>query len=228
LLIKSTDTNAEDDQSNRQGISFSTSEENIKPSKLMLRKTYKRKMGEFDSHTHRKMEDTNDHINPNDDLNSSSNAGTTDHPDDTAKRTVNTTPYQCEKCNVYFCDKSALNRHMNQKNPCVKVGVFKYASCAKCSYKTNLLNNYQRHMNRKTDCSGIQSVLQCQQWNQVFQKQSKLDNHEAKCLGIPGMKKCKDCGSIKPQPDFRAGGSRCNKCYYEKQMCSWKGTRQMS
>jgi len=114
-LIKSTDTNAEDDQSNRQGMSFSTSEENVKPSKLMLRKRYKRKMGEFDSHTHRKMEDTNVHINPNDDLNSS-NAGTTDHPDDTAKRTVNTTPYQCEKCNVYFPDRTKLNRHMNKKN----------------------------------------------------------------------------------------------------------------
>jgi len=236
-LIKSTDTNAEDhDQSNRQDMSLSTSEENVKPSKLMLRKTYKRKMDQFDSSTHRKMEvtdesidsedevsvfqnDSTTHINPNDDVNSSSNAGgPTEHLVDTSQGTVNSSPFQCEKCNVYFPTKASLDNHRNKKTPCVKVGVFKYV-CAKCSYKTNHPNAYQRHVNRKTDCSGSEKILQCQQCNQVFNRQSKLDIHIAKCIGIPGMKKCKDCGIIQPKHDFQNGKGRCNKCIYEIRKC---------
>ena len=79
----------------------------------MLRKTYERKMAQFDSRTHILMEVTNVHISPNDDLNYST-AGTTDHPGDTTKN---------ENYELSDYEKMRLERIQRNRNRLISLGL---------------------------------------------------------------------------------------------------------
>jgi len=116
---------------------------------------------------------------------------------------VNTIPFRCDDCKVYFRTSWDLKFHQTKtKTPCVKPGTFKFM-CGKCAYRTNLKWLFDRHQ-KKQDCTYKCRVLQCEKCDQVFERKTWFDTHIKKdiCAVPLHMKKCNECKTIKVLSEF--------------------------
>jgi len=132
---------------------------------------------------------------------------------------VNTIPFRCNDCKVYFRTGYSLKTHQTRNN-CVKPGIFRFM-WGKCAYRTNEKWLFDIHQ-KKQDCTKKFLVLQCEKCDQVFEEKKWLDSHTKKdiCTVPLHMKKCNVCKTIKVLSEFffsknghKQRSEKCKDCW---------------